>query len=104
MFTLTPQAAIQVRRSIQQGDHGGLALRIAASRMPDGGIDYRMGFDEIGEQDTHVTSEGIDIVIAKPDLMLLNGAVMDFVEIEPGQFQFIFMNPNDSHYTPPDQP
>lgn len=104
MFTLTPQAATEVRRSIQQGEHGGLALRIAASRMPDGAIDYRMGFDEIGEHDVHVTTEGIDIVIAKQDLELLNGAVMDFVEIERGQFRFIFMNPNDNHYTPPSEP
>lgn len=104
MFTLTPQAANEIRRSIQQGDHTGLALRIAASRMPDGGIDYRLGFDQIGEHDTHLTSEGIDLVIAKQDLALLNGAVMDFVEIEPGQFRFIFLNPNDSHYTPPDAP
>lgn len=101
MFTLTPQAANEVRRSIEQGAHGGLALRIAASRISDGGIDYRMGFDEISDQDTHLTSEGVDIVIAKQDLPLLNGAVMDYVEIEPGQFRFIFMNPNDSHYTPP---
>ncbi|MGF1613292.1 MAG: HesB/IscA family protein [Gammaproteobacteria bacterium] len=103
MFTLTPQAAIEVRRSVDAGDHSGFALRIAASRMPDGGIDYRMGFDEIGEHDTHITSEGIDIVIAKQDLALLNGAVMDFVEIEPGQFRFIFMNPNDRNYSPPDR-
>lgn len=104
MFTLTPQAAKEVRRSIEQGDHSGLALRIAASRMPDGSIDYRMGFDEIGEYDTHLTCEGIDIVIAKQDLPLLNGAAMDFVEIEPGQFRFIFLNPNDRHYTAPAEP
>jgi iron-sulfur cluster assembly protein len=103
MFTVTPQAANEVRRSIQQGDHMGLALRIAASRMPDGTITYRMGFDQIGEHDTHLTSEGIDLVIAKQDLALLSGAVMDFVEIEPGQLRFIFLNPNDSHYTPPDE-
>jgi iron-sulfur cluster assembly protein len=104
MFRLTPQAANEVRRSIEQGGHGGLALRIAARQMPDGGIDYRIGFDEIGEIDTHLTCEGIDIVFAKQHLALLNGAVMDYVEIEPGQFRFIFMNPNDSHYAPPDQP
>jgi iron-sulfur cluster assembly protein len=26
---------------------------------------------------------------------------MDYVEIEPGQFRFIFLNPKDPHYTPP---
>lgn len=103
MFTVTPQAAAEIQRSIQQGGHADLALRIAATRMPDGGIDYKLGFDEVGEQDTHLTSEGIDIVIAKQHLALLNGALMDFVEIEPGQHRFIFINPNDAHYTPPSE-
>jgi iron-sulfur cluster assembly protein len=33
---------------------------------------------------------------------LLSGMTLDFVEIEPGSFQFIFMNPNDPEFTPPD--
>jgi iron-sulfur cluster assembly protein len=32
---------------------------------------------------------------------LLKGATLDFVELEPGQFNFIFMNPNDPEYVPP---
>jgi iron-sulfur cluster assembly protein len=36
---------------------------------------------------------------------LLDEAVMDFVEIEAGAAQFIFMNPKDPHYQPPqDEP
>jgi iron-sulfur cluster assembly protein len=32
---------------------------------------------------------------------LLDQATLDFVEMEPGQFHFIFLNPKDSGYRPP---
>ena len=32
---------------------------------------------------------------------MLRGATLDFVELEPGDFQFIFLNPNDPNYVPP---
>jgi iron-sulfur cluster assembly protein len=28
---------------------------------------------------------------------------MDFVEIESGQFNFIFLNPKDANYSPPQE-
>ena len=34
---------------------------------------------------------------------LLDNTVLDFVELEPGKHQFIFMNPNDPGYTPPQE-
>ena len=43
----------------------------------------------------------MDILIRCPDKELLNGTVLDYVELESGQFNFIFMNPNDPHYQPP---
>ena len=33
--------------------------------------------------------------------VLLKGTVMDYVEMEPGDFRFIFLNPNDDHFVPP---
>lgn len=101
MFTVTQNAAAQIRKSVEEGNMTGLVLRVAASRKPDGSIDYKIGFDEIGKDDIRLTSEGIDVVIARADTELLNGTVMDFVEIEQGNFRFIFMNPNDPNYSPP---
>jgi iron-sulfur cluster assembly protein len=40
-------------------------------------------------------------VIEEMHKELLSGTVIDFVELEPGDFHFIFMNPNDANYTPP---
>jgi iron-sulfur cluster assembly protein len=34
---------------------------------------------------------------------LLDDATLDFVELEDGQRQFIFLNPKDPSYVPPSQ-
>ena len=47
------------------------------------------------------TSEGVQIVMAPEFVPLLDAATLDFVELEPGDAQFIFLNPNDATYTPP---
>ncbi len=101
MFSVTRAAAEQIRKSAEQGDMGKLALRIAATKKPDGSLDYAMGFDEPGEEDIEVTSEGVKLVIAPQHVALLRGATMDYVEMEAGAHNFIFLNPNDPHYSPP---
>jgi iron-sulfur cluster assembly protein len=103
MIILTPSAAEQIRLSAKQGRMDGLAMRIAATRNPDGSIHYGMGFDDNQlEGDIHITSQGIDVVVSGSSMLLLSGMTLDYVEIEPGTFQFIFMNPNDPNFTPPD--
>jgi iron-sulfur cluster assembly protein len=102
MITITPKAAKQIRESAKQGHMEGLPLRIAATRQPDGSIHYGMGFDDSGrENDLKVQSEGIDVVIAPTSTDLLQGTTLDYVELEPGRVEFIFLNPNDPNYTPP---
>ncbi len=101
MFTVTKAAASQIRNSAHSGNAEELALRIAATRKPDGAIEYQIGFDEVGLEDVLLNSRGVDVVFAKTDKELLNGTVLDYVEIEPGEFRFIFMNPNDPQYRPP---
>lgn len=103
MITITPAAADQIRTSADQGGTQGLAMRIAAKRGPDGSIHYGMGFDDNERDgDIHVTSSGIDVVISDASKVLLDGMTLDYVEIEPETFQFIFMNPNDVNYVPPE--
>jgi iron-sulfur cluster assembly protein len=101
MFKVTSAAADQVRAAAQQGGTEGMALRLAASRRPDGSIDYRMGFDEVNEDDIRFTSEGVEIVMAPEYVPLLDRATLDFVELEAGEQQFIFLNPEDAAYVPP---
>lgn len=101
MFKLTRAAAEQVLRAAKQGGTEGLSLRLAASCKPDGSFDYRMGFDESTEDDIRFSCEGIDLVITPEQAPLLDQATMDYVEIEPGRFHFIFLNPKDPSYSPP---
>lgn len=101
MFKLTPTAVAQVEEAARQGGTKGLALRLAAQSKSDGGIDYRMGFDEGTEDDIRLDCDGVPVVMAPEYVPLLDQATLDYVELEPGQFHFIFLNPKDSGYSPP---
>lgn len=102
IFQVTEKAATQILKVAEQGNMKNLALRLAPWRNADGSIEYnKMGFDEIKEGDVHIHCEGVDIVFEPVYKELLEGAMMDFVEIEEGQFSFIFLNPNDPNYEPP---
>ena len=101
MIEITPEAAAQIKLSIQEGQNDGLMLRIAATRNDDNSIHYGMGFDEPKESDISVNSSDIDIIISPISSELLKDTKLDYVELEAGKYQFIFLNPNDPEYTPP---
>lgn len=101
MIKLTPAAAKQIRLSAKEGNLEGLPLRIAATKQEDGSIHYGMGFDDVKEDDTSYTTENIEIIVSEISKDNLTGTTIDYVELEPGKPQFIFMNPNDVNYTPP---
>ncbi|BAV33573.1 adhesin [Sulfuricaulis limicola] len=99
MIKITPEAAAQVRRSAETSSAQTMPLRIAARREADGSFVYGMGFDDEGADDTRFMSEGIDVLVSNSSKDLLKGATLDFVEISPGEHQFIFINPNDPAHT-----
>jgi iron-sulfur cluster assembly protein len=101
MITISPRAAEQIRFSAKQSNAENLPLRIAAQVAVDESIEYGLGFDEEKEGDMKFTIEGINIVIAPACAEFLQGAHLDFVELEPGNSNFIFQNPNDPNYKPP---
>lgn len=90
MLNLTSSAAAQIRRSAAEGGAAEQALRVAARRESDGSITFGMGFDEPREGDMPLQIQGVNLVIAPPSQPMLEGVVLDFVEIEPGSFNFIF--------------
>jgi iron-sulfur cluster assembly protein len=103
MISVTAEAAKQIKLSARQGKAEGMPLRIAATRNDDDSIHYGMGFDDSKEDDISITSEEVEIVVSPISAELLNDTVLDFVELEPGKHQFIFMNPNDPGYKPPQE-
>jgi len=95
MITVTPDAARQIIESAQQGNTEGMPLRVAVTRLKDGGFHYAMGFDDTShEGDKTFNSEGIDIVVGTPSAELLSGTVIDYVDLD-GKMEIIFINPND---------
>ena len=92
MFTLTSAAAQQIHQAARDSGAENLTLRVAARLDTDGSIDYGMGFDDAGEQDMRLQFEEVSVVIAEHHRELLEDTVLDFVELEPGQFNFIFVN------------
>lgn len=101
MMTITPEAALQIQVSAQHSQAQGLPLRIAAERKVDGYFHYQMGFDDTQQVgDLVFEQEGVSVIIDAVSASLLKGACLDFVDLE-GRMEFVFMNPNDPHYRPP---
>jgi iron-sulfur cluster assembly protein len=96
MFSLTPAAAQQIQQSANASGAAELALRIAAKVDPDGSLQYGMGFDEPKDEDMRLDLGGIAVVIGGESQELLFDTVLDYVELNPGEFNFIFSEGSDS--------
>lgn len=92
MFSLTSAAAQQIRKAAQDSGAHDMALRVAARQSADGSIDYGMGFDDGGDEDMRIEIEGVAVLIAEHHQPFLEDTVLDFVELEPGEFNFIFID------------
>ena len=94
MFTLTPTAAEQILRAAveQAGSKPMLPMLRVAAKFDenDGELVYGMGFDEEREDDLVLDAQGIAILISPPSQPLLENTTLDFTEVQPGEFQFIF--------------
>lgn len=100
-LTLTEQAADQIREQLPEKEEG-VALRLAVRKLEDGSFQYAMGFDvESHEGDQRFSLRKVPVVVGADSLALTRGMTVDFVELEPGQKQFIFLNPNDPAYVSP---
>jgi iron-sulfur cluster assembly accessory protein len=101
MITVTPDAAKQIKVSMEESKIEDLPLRIAIKQLENGNFHYAMGFDDQTEEgDSTISTEGVDIVLDGHTQALAKGMMLDFVELE-GKMEFIFLNPNDPQYRPP---
>lgn len=102
MITITAQAAEQILNSArQQAELKEIHLRLAARLDDKGGIEYGMGFDDKTDGDMEVAAGEIKVLVSPGSVELLTGATLDYVEINPGEQRFIFINPNDPSHKPP---
>jgi len=107
-FTITAAAAEQIlRAAAEQHESAHLPkLRVAAKldeegTEANGGMLYGMGFDEERDNDLVLDCAGVTVLLAPPSQELLDGATLDFVELKAGEYQFIFLNPNESTLAAP---
>ena len=100
MFTLTSAAARQIQQAASASETQDMALRIAAKVDADGSMQYGMGFDDPKDEDMKLDLEGVAVVIADEYQGLLDDIVLDYVELEPGEFNFIFVNGRQSQGAP----
>ena len=100
MIKITPTAAQQIRAAAEQANAQNLCLRLAVTLGQDGGFEYGMGFDEKNDGDVVTVSEGIEVAVSDRHKEMFMGAVLDYVEINPGEHRFIFTNPNDPAHNP----
>jgi iron-sulfur cluster assembly protein len=91
MLTLTPAAAQEILSAAQRSNAAGMALRVAARQAADGSIEYGMGFDEERDDDVPAEFGALKVLVGSPSRPLLDATVLDFVEIEPGRHDFVFI-------------
>ena len=87
MFTVTPAAVEQISAA---ADGSNPLLRVAAKIDTDGELVYGMGFDDERNDDLVIECGSVSVLIAPASQPFLDRAVLDFVEVHPGEFQFVF--------------
>lgn len=100
MFTLTSAAARQIRQAASTSGAQEMALRVAARVEADGSLQYGMGFDDPVDEDMKLDLAGVAVVIAGASQELLFDTVLDYVELAPGDFNFIFMDSRQAEPAP----
>ncbi|WP_241087172.1 HesB/IscA family protein [Candidatus Vondammii sp. HM_W22] len=103
MFKITDAAAKQIQIASKQGGTEGIALRMAVRKNGDESLDYLMGFDEMKDDDIVEVYSGIQVVMAPEFAPRLDQTVMDYLELENGDYSFVFHNPQDPNYVPPEK-
>ncbi len=96
MFTLTNAAAQQIQQAAIASGAQEMALRVAAKIDAEGAMQFGMGFDDPNDEDMKLELDGVAVVIADESQALLFDTILDFVELEPGEFNFIFIDGSQS--------
>ena len=91
-FHLTAAAARDILAGAGRSGAAGMALRVAAKPAPDG-IAYGMGFDEPAPEDDVAVFDGLTVLIAGPSRPWLADTVLDYVELDGGGYDFVFVQP-----------
>ena len=93
MFSMTMSAATEILAAAARSDAAGMALRVAARQIADGSLEYGLGFDDEREDDQKLNIGELTVLVGSPSVPLLADTVLDYVEVAPSRFDFVFMPP-----------
>lgn len=91
-FQLTSTAAREILAAAGRSGAAGMGLRVAARPGRDG-FGYAMGFDEPADGDEVSIVEGLTVLVAPGSRDALAGTVLDYVELDSGERDFVFLQP-----------
>ena len=101
MINVTASAAQQIMIAAADSGAGGMSLRVAAHYDESAHeIQYGIGFDEAKDDDECVETHGVSLLVSPLSKSAVDNLTIDYVEIEPGDFRFIFIHPEDDCSTP----
>ena len=94
MITVTPEAATEVKRLLENDKKEGWGLRIGVKGGGCSGLSYTMDFVEDGTEHDKVYEEsGLRLIVDPKSALYLNGMVLEYTtELIGGGFKFV--NPN----------
>lgn len=92
-FHMTSAAAQEILAAAARSGAEGMALRIAARRLGQD-LDFAMGFDEPAPDDEVARFDGLTVLMAPQSQPWLERVVVDYVELDGGGRDFIFMQPD----------
>lgn len=96
MISVTSSAAQQIRIAAEDSGADGMSLRIAAHYDEAANeIQYGIGFDDARDDDECIETQGVSILVSPLSREAVANLTIDYVEIEPGDFRFIFLHPDD---------
>ena len=102
IFEISDSAALQISKASELAESKDWPLRIAVNVDGNGKFNYLMGFDQSKEEDLRLKINKVEIIIAPDSMINLKNCKLDYVEIDKDKHEFIFLNPNDPAYVPPD--
>lgn len=96
MLSITDNAARQIKQASLDAGAEGMALRIAAHRDDTSDeMHYGIGFDEEREHDEEIHSNGLTLLVSPLSRDALEDLIIDYVEVAPGDYRFIFYRESD---------
>lgn len=101
MISVTSSAAQQIRIAAADSGADGMSLRVAAHYDEAAHeLQYGIGFDEAREDDECIETQGVSLLVSPLSKDAVANLTIDYVEIAPGDFRFIFLHPDDQPVAP----